>query len=72
MQSTFIPTAASAHAVQLLQLSANKRYLAAAEWPHGAEQQQVSVFNIPAQKREQTLQLAPHSHSSTVAALSFR
>jgi hypothetical protein len=72
LQSTFIPSAASARAVRLLQPSPNKRYLAAAEWAHGSEQQQVSVYNIPAQKREQTLQLAPHTRSSTVVALSFR
>jgi hypothetical protein len=72
LQSTFIPSAASVQAVKLLQVSANKRYLAAAELPHGSEQQQVSVYNVPAQKREQTLQLASHTRSNTVIALSFR
>lgn len=71
LQSTFIPTAASAQAVHVLQLSANKRHLAAAEWSHDTEQQ-VSVYNVPAQKREQTLLLAPHTRSTTVTALSFR
>lgn len=72
LQSTFIPTAASVQAIRLLQVSANKRYLAAAELPHASEQQQVSVYNVPAQKREQTLQLASHTRSNTVTALSFR
>lgn len=72
LQSSFIPAAASVQAVRLLQVSANKRYLAAAEVPHGSEQQQVSVYNVPAQKREQTLQLASHTRSNTVTALSFR
>lgn len=71
LQSTFISAAATAQAVHVLQLSANKRHLAAAEWSHNT-QQQVSVYNVPAQKREQTLLLAPHTRSTTVTALSFR
>lgn len=71
LQSTFIPVAAQA--VRLLQVSANKRYLAAAECPHsGSAQQQVSIYNVPAQKREQTLQLASHAKGSTITSMSFR
>jgi hypothetical protein len=71
LQSTFIPVAAQA--VRQLQVSANKRYLAAAECPHSScAQQQVSVFNVPAQKREQTLQLASHAKGSTITSMSFR
>lgn len=71
LQSSFIPVAAQA--VRLLQVSANKRYLAAAECPHsGSAQQQVSIYNVPAQKREQTLQLAPHAKGSTITSMSFR
>ena len=72
MQSTFFPTASNAQAVQSLQLSANKRYLAAAELQLGTEQQQVSVYNVPTKKKEQTLQLSSHTRSSAVVALSFR
>jgi hypothetical protein len=71
LQSTFITTAAGAQAVRL-QLSAYKRYLAAAERVQGSEQQQVSVYNVPAQKREQTLQMGSHTKSDSVAAMSFR
>lgn len=67
-----MPTAVGVQAVQLLQLSANKRYLAAAEWQAAGEQQQVSVYNVPVQKREQTLQLTGQTQSSSIKALSFR
>lgn len=71
-QTSFVATATNSRAVLHLQLSANRRYLAAAELPLGGDQQQVSVYNIPAEKRERTLSLGPHTRSSCITSLSFR
>jgi hypothetical protein len=66
--------AASARGVTALQLSPNRRYLAAAEQVGEGEAPSVSVYNVlaAAEKREHSLGLTEHTASLSVSALSFR
>jgi hypothetical protein len=71
-QTAFISTGANTRAVLALSLSASRRFVAAAELPCQGEQQHVAVYNVAAEKQERVLELAGHTRSNAVAALTFR
>eukprot|EP00878_Enallax_costatus_P010135 GHUV01010580.1.p1 GENE.GHUV01010580.1~~GHUV01010580.1.p1 ORF type:complete len:1050 (+),score=361.27 GHUV01010580.1:412-3561(+) len=71
-KASFIPTHTAVRAVKGLRLANNKKYLAAVEDTYDADKQQVSLYNIPAEKRVRTLTLEKqHTHASTVVGISF-
>eukprot|EP00775_Hariotina_reticulata_P011301 gene11301-11451_t len=71
-KAAFISTHPSVKAIHGMRLSSNKKYLAVVEQTYADERQQVSIYNVPAEKRVRTLLLEQqHTRASTVAALGF-